>query len=553
MKRCFFIFLLSLFSGLLSIDQCFSQNAKVDSLLSVLNSSKPDTSKVSVLNALAFELRSSDPAKSIEYSEMSIKLASEIGFEKGGAVALINLAFTQINIGEYDLAIANATKGLNQLKTHNDKYNEGRAYNTIGEAYRYKDNYNEALQYYQIALKIRTESKDKKGIASVLNNIGIVQYNLGNYPEALKKHFEALKIREEIADLQAVAASYNNIALIYMKQLDFSAALKINTQALEIRKKLEDKRGVATSYTNIANIQRLINETQKSLENYGFALKIFEELKDKKNIAGSYNNIGSIYQIEADTLLTKNNSAEAIKKINDAIGCFDIAKKLYDEIESNSGIILINQNLGNAYRSLKDYSRARKYYQAGLELSIKIKSKEEIKNFYSDLAITDNLTGNYKSAFENHKLYILYRDSLDNEETRKKTIQAQMTYDFEKKEAVATAEHKKELEKQELVANEKSRKQTIVIAFVVCGLLLVIVFAGFIFRSLRVTRKQKDIIEEQKNIVEVQKLEVEQQKRIVEEHQKSIIDSITYARRIQSSLLPTEKYIDKNFKRLMKN
>ena len=78
-------------------------------------------------------------------------------------------------------------------------------------------------------------------------------------------------------------------------------------------------------------------------------------------------------------------------------------------------------------------------------------------------------------------------------------------------------------------------------------------FAGFIFRSLRTTRKQKELIEQQKELVEFQKLEVEQQKLIVEEHQKEIIDSITYARRIQQSLLPTEKYIENSFKRLRGN
>ena len=52
--------------------------------------------------------------------------------------------------------------------------------------------------------------------------------------------------------------------------------------------------------------------------------------------------------------------------------------------------------------------------------------------------------------------------------------------------------------------------------------------------------------------VEIQKKEVELQKQIVDEHQKSIIDSITYARRIQQSLLPTEKYIEKNLNRLKK-
>ena len=91
-----------------------------------------------------------------------------------------------------------------------------------------------------------------------------------------------------------------------------------------------------------------------------------------------------------------------------------------------------------------------------------------------------------------------------------------------------------------------------ILLFVGCGLLLVIIFAGFIFRSLRITRKQKDTIEMQKSIVEQQKREVEQQKNLVEEHQREIIDSITYARRIQRSLLPTAKYIEKNINRLKK-
>ena len=140
----------------------------------------------------------------------------------------------------------------------------------------------------------------------------------------------------------------------------------------------------------------------------------------------------------------------------------------------------------------------------------------------------------------------MYRDSLDNEETRKKTIQSQMTFDFEKKEAIAEAEHKSELKNQNVISEEKSRKQSIITWTVVFGLLLVLVFAGYIFRSLRITRKQK-------RIIEVQKSQVEHQKLLVEEHQKEIIDSITYARRIQRSLLPSEKYIEKTMLRLKKN
>jgi len=37
------------------------------------------------------------------------------------------------------------------------------------------------------------------------------------------------------------------------------------------------------------------------------------------------------------------------------------------------------------------------------------------------------------------------------------------------------------------------------------------------------------------------------------EKQKDILDSIRYAKRIQQSLLPNEKYLDKNLKRLTKS
>ena len=45
---------------------------------------------------------------------------------------------------------------------------------------------------------------------------------------------------------------------------------------------------------------------------------------------------------------------------------------------------------------------------------------------------------------------------------------------------------------------------------------------------------------------------ISEQKKLVEEKQKDILDSIHYAKRIQQSLLPTEKYIQHSLKRLKK-
>jgi hypothetical protein len=49
---------------------------------------------------------------------------------------------------------------------------------------------------------------------------------------------------------------------------------------------------------------------------------------------------------------------------------------------------------------------------------------------------------------------------------------------------------------------------------------------------------------------ELQRREIERKKEAIEEQNKSITDSINYAKRIQMSLLPTEKYIEKRLRKL---
>jgi serine phosphatase RsbU (regulator of sigma subunit) len=72
---------------------------------------------------------------------------------------------------------------------------------------------------------------------------------------------------------------------------------------------------------------------------------------------------------------------------------------------------------------------------------------------------------------------------------------------------------------------------------------LVFIFSAFIFRALRLTRKQKQLIENKNKQTEVQKRIIEEQKEIVEEKNKDIIDSINYAKRIQDALLKEEEHV----------
>jgi tetratricopeptide (TPR) repeat protein len=502
--------LLMIIACLLCLHVTGQQN-KIDSLLTLVKTDINDTNKLYHYYRISVEYESlSDFSNGLDYGSKTLSLAERILKEKK------------------PIEVLNRAKKL-----------QARTYTLIGIIHSKQGNNSDALYCLKSAVKINKDLDNKKDLARAFMILGIVYTDLGNYPEALQSHFASLNVSELLNDQASMSYTHSNIGVIYFEQENYSEALKNFNSCLESAKILNDKIAIASSYINIGNSHKKMNNDTAALRYCLLANKINDEIGNQGGLSTSYNILGDIYISR--------------KKYDDALFYYLKSLKIKESLKDNSGIAASYCGIGSVLIQKKKFAEAQKYLLKAKELSLQMGAKEFLKDVYSLLTVLDSVNGNYKGAFSNHKLYILYRDSLDNEETRKKTIQSQMTFDFEKKEAIAVAEHKKELENQEVIALEKSRKQSLIIAFVIAGFLLVLVFAGFIFRSLRTTRKQKNIIELQKNIVEDQKNTVELQKHIVEEKQKEIIDSINYAKRIQQSQLPTEKYINKNLNRLQKN
>ena len=254
------------------------------------------------------------------------------------------------------------------------------------------------------------------------------------------------------------------------------------------------------------------------MKNYLLALKVREKINDKIGIAISYNNIGVFYD-------DHHNYPEALKNYFSAL-------KIREEIGDKDGIASTYGNIGLLNLKLKKFEDSRKYLNSELVLAQSIGTKEWIKSAYFCLSELDSSSGNFKSAYENYKMFIIYRDSLNNEENTKKTVQAQMNYEFDKKETQAKAEQ----DKKDAIAQAERRKQEIILYSVIGGLGVVLLFALFIYRSLIQIRKKNILITEQK--------------KKIEEKQKEILDSIRYAARIQKCILPSEKYIVQNLARL---
>jgi signal transduction histidine kinase/TolA-binding protein len=400
-----------------------------------------DTNAVNILNRLCRAQRGRDPEKSMDFANQALALSQQIGYKKGECNAYQGMGNICNKRGDYLASLDLYKKALLiRLELGNKKDIAG-SYNDIGITYYDQGNYPEALKNYLSALKIKEEVGDKEGIANSYGNIGNIYSEQGNYPEALKNYFTALKKYLEMGIKEGVANTYLNIGITYAEQGNYPEALKKQFAAFEIQKELGDKAGIADSYFYIGGSYGKQGNYDDALMNLFAALKIQEEIGDKKSIAFSLVDIGDIY--------SKQN------KYNDASG---------------------------------SYNRA-------LALSKEIGSLELIVACYNGYAKLDSAKGDYNKALENYKLYIIYRDSIENTENARKIVALQMNYDFNKKQDSLNVVQAK----KDLIAQKELNKQILVRNRFIGGSILLLILSGaailfFIDRSKRNRKKQMEAV-----------------------------------------------------------
>jgi hypothetical protein len=162
-------------------------------------------------------------------------------------------------------------------------------------------------------------------------------------------------------------------------------------------------------------------------------------------------------------------------------------------------------------------------------LVIQTESAQGLANQYTE-------NGKHKLAFTFYKEYIWLKDSMVNEQNTKKAYHAQMQYDFDKKTATDSIQNAEAKKIEEIKFKQAIEQQKIYTYGGAAGFLIMVIVAGISFIAFRNKRKAN--------------LEIEKQKLIVEEKQKAVMDSIHYAKRIQTALITSERYIDRQLRRL---
>ncbi|MGZ4042756.1 MAG: tetratricopeptide repeat protein [Bacteroidia bacterium] len=408
------------------------------------------------------------------------------------------------------------------------------ALNNTGLTWQNKGDIPKALEYNLRALKIYEETGDKSGTAYALNNLGFLYFNLGDIKKSLEYQHSSLKIQEQTNNKFGIASALNFIALIYEGQGEIDKALEYYLRALSINEEINNKSGIALGHNNIGFIYKNRNEPEEALRHLHKASLIYKETNNAEGYATALVNIGTVYKI-------KNDNDKALQYFMNAL-------KIQEAINDKKGMAACLHNVGYIYYIRNDYSHALEYTLHELKVSQDLGFPKLISDAAFLLKCVYQKQNNYEKALQMSDLYLYYKDSVNNEENRKATIKKQLQYVFEKKataDSVKTAEEKKVKDAEIKAGKAQLAQEKITRYSLFGGLALVIIFFILLFNRFRTIQKQKGIIE-------TQKAEVEKQKETVLEKQKEILDSIYYAKRIQTALLTPEKFIDRSLKKLNK-
>ncbi len=520
-------YVFSLFCFLFSTLNIQSQNAKIDSLKRELKIHiEKDTTKVKLLNNLAFFSFQSDLEATKLYLKKAEDLSNDLNYIKGKAKVLYLRGILESRKSNYKGSLDFFKGSLKYYESINYQDGIASVYNAFGIIYTRQGQYEEALAYYKKTAKINKKIGNKSVLIKNLLNIGNVYSETGRYNEAISNYKNALNHSIEINDETSIASIQYNLSILYKVQGNYPLAIEYINKGLEFKQKVGDTLGIANVFNNLGDIYSSLNKYDTALEYHKQSLDFSLQKGNVALIAVNNNNIGNVYlhkkeytkaleyyrkslevSQEINSIKQVSSSFINIGKINLLLNKYSVARENFikaidisEKANIRDHITYSFLGISETYIHEKKYRKALSFVQKGRELSEELelltaqqKASELLSEIYKN-------TGNYKKAFASHKQFKILSDSLFNKENIEKITQIEYEYKY-KQELDSANIRELKLTKTVAITSEnleKSKQDYLwaIISFLVVSLLLGAII--FYLKLRNVKSKTQNIVIEQK-------------------------------------------------------
>jgi signal transduction histidine kinase len=352
-----------------------AQQKVIDSLELLLNTKIPDTTYAKTLIKMAMEYEGIDTSKSAMYYQKAISFSVKKNLTYEAGSSYYNQSFLLNTKGLYDkslISLDSAEYYFTNSNNSNSEFKLAQIYTTKAEVFRYKNDYNKAVEYQQKGIKIFEKlNKPKSIVPSILS--------LSNY---YKEMNEFGKMEQYIAKALAIARVNGYSDDLFKAYFYMTLALNMQNKYQEAKNYLDSAKqyytesggyGVPVSFHLVAGLLYMnLNMLDSANKSFKASYAIAEKYKAVFSMIQSRLQLGRVLSLqkrfkEAETILL--SAAEEIKKTNESsqwLIALDYLSRLYDE-------------WGN-------YKMGLQYYKEFKEVSDSV-SSDRNKNYASELEV----------------------------------------------------------------------------------------------------------------------------------------------------------------------
>lgn len=287
----------------------FPATAQHDSLRSLLGSKDlADTTRVNVLNQLAFLFGEKADDSCVFYGRSALDLAASIHYWKGC----------------------------------------GKAHSTLGTYYNSRGNYKTALADFIEGYKIYEKLKDNKAMSNLMNSMGNTYMGIRNNRKALEAYTRSYELASLDSNRYMMGVSSVGLGNIHMLDKDAKKALAVFIRAKDIFKETNAVFPLAVSYTLIGNALVELEDFEGAFLNFNKAVEELKTLNNTYGIAGTYQVMGEAYQ--------KQGSLEK------SLGYFLKSYEIFEERKAYDDLKNVSLHISEVYQKKKDFEKALVYF-----------------------------------------------------------------------------------------------------------------------------------------------------------------------------------------------
>ncbi|MFN3531704.1 MAG: tetratricopeptide repeat protein [Candidatus Brocadia sp.] len=241
--------------------------------------------------------------------------------------------------GYNDKAIDFFNQALSIHREMKNKKGEASILGNIGIIFRDTFETDKAIQYLQESLGIYINMGDRAGESHILSQLWQIYYHMDDVDNAIEHLLKLTTITKELGLTEKMPTLLGNIGNLYCGAGDFDKAAYYYEQALDVSRKLGNRHKEAINLSRIGITYISKGLQIESLEYFSNALKLYIENGDKHGEAVQYGNIGIVYK----------NMGELDK----ALDYFERALDLFTQGSSRMHTTLIKQNIATV-KKMKD-------------------------------------------------------------------------------------------------------------------------------------------------------------------------------------------------------